>query len=86
MTLAELIALRDSPNADQSRLGPLEHEAFAREWVKDNPLALFSLLAAIPGYSAAKGLGLVKGRSPASLEEMAGGYRGVWQGLGERFK
>lgn len=82
MTLAEIIRLRDSPGANQAHLGPLEHEAFAREWVKDNPLAVLSLLPAIPAYTGAKALGLVEGRSPASLEEILAGYRGMWQGLG----
>lgn len=83
---AELYNLRDAAGSDnplQATLGPMEHAAFAREWTEDQPfLAVPSLLAAIPAYTAAKALGLIKTRSPASLSEMVQAYRGVGQGLG----
>ena len=79
---AELYRQRMQPGANQQNLGPQEHQAFAREWTRDNPwLAVPSLTAAIPMYSGAKALGLTKARSPASLDEMASGYRGMWEGL-----
>lgn len=63
-------------------LGPAEHRAFAREWTQEQPLrAVPSLLAGIPAYTGAKALGLTKARSPASLNEMAEAYRGMWEGL-----
>lgn len=67
---------------DQS-VAPQEHRAFAREWTQDNPmLAVPSLLAAIPAYSAAKALGLIHSRTPASLNQVTEGYKGVAEGLG----
>ena len=63
-------------------LGPAEHRAFAREWTKEQPLiAAPALLASIPAYTGAKALGLTKARSPASLNEMAEAYRGMWEGI-----
>lgn len=86
MSHAALVNLRNSLPADdprQAELAPYEHQAFAREWVKENPVtATASLLAAIPGYTAAKEVGAVKSRTPASLDEMAAAYKGVGQGLG----
>lgn len=71
---------------EQASLAPQEHQAFAREWTAENPLvAAPSLAFAIPAYTAAKALGLVRARSPASLEEMLAGYRGIGQGLSQRF-
>jgi hypothetical protein len=35
----------------------------------------------IPAYTAAKGLGLLHTRSPASWGEMGKSYRGIGQGL-----
>jgi hypothetical protein len=86
MSHAELITLRNSLPPDspkQKELASYEHQAFAREWAKESPtLATASLLAAIPAYTAAKGVGAVKSRTPASLEEMAAAYKGLGQGLG----
>lgn len=67
---------------DQS-VAPQEHRAFAREWTRENPwVAVPSLLAAIPSYSAAKRLGLIRARTPGTLEEMGEAYRGIGEGLG----
>lgn len=86
MSHAELLKLRNSLDPGDPRqveLAQAEHQAFAREWVKENPVtATASLLAAIPGYSAGKAVGLVHSRTPASLDEMASAYRGIGQGLG----
>jgi len=82
MTHAELLMERMKEGAEQDVLGPLEHGAFAREWTQENPVvAVPSLLASIPGYTLAKLLGLQNGRSSASIDEMAEGYRGMWEGL-----
>ena len=80
---AELYSARAvAPQQWQAILGPLEHQAFAREWTQANPwVAAPSLLAAIPAYTLAKSMGLLNTRSPASLDEMASGYRGMYQGL-----
>lgn len=80
---AELWRLRESaPPELQNILAPLEHQAFAREWTQENPLlAVPSLTFAIPAYTAAKSLGLLRARSPASWNEIKAGYRGMIQGL-----
>jgi len=80
---AELYARRGQ--GDQS-VAPAEHRAFAREWTQENPLvAVPSLLAAIPGYYTAKKLGLVRSRTPASVEQVSEAYRGVGEGLAALF-
>jgi len=85
MSFADIRKLRDQyPDASpmQDRLAPYEHQAFAREWTQDNPLvAAPSLAVSIPGYALAKLLGIQHGRTKSSLAEMAGGYRGIGQGL-----
>lgn len=84
-THAELFNVRANIPQDketQAKVAPAEHRAFAREWTKENPmLAVPSLLAAIPLYSIAKATGIIKARSPASVNEVAEGYRGIMEGL-----
>ena len=84
MSHAELYSMRDSVEDQelQNEIAAKEHRAFARQWVQDNPVvAPASLLFAIPGYSAAKKLGLLRARTPGSLDEMAEAYRGLGEGL-----
>ena len=89
MSFADIRKLRDQyPDASpmQDRLAPYEHQAFAREWTQDNPLVAAPALAvSVPGYALAKLLGLQHGRTPASWDEVAGGYRGIGQGLASLF-
>jgi hypothetical protein len=67
---------------EQKTLAPAEHRAFAREWTKEKPiLAAASLAVAIPAYSLAKALGIVKARTPASWLEVTEGYNGIYDGL-----
>lgn len=86
LTHADLLNLRAAFDGDprmQAMLGPMEHEAFAREQVEDDPWrGVPAMLAGIPAYTAAKALGLHGGRSPASMNEIAQAYRGVGEGLG----
>jgi hypothetical protein len=86
MSHSDLVNLRNSlPKDDprQAEIAPYEHQAFAREWVKEDPVtATASLLGAIPAYSAAKAVGVVKSRTPASFDEIASAYKGIGQGLG----
>jgi hypothetical protein len=86
----ELLRLRAMFNGDddmQAMLGPMEHEAFAREYTEENPwLGPPAMLAGVPAYTAAKALGLHGGRSPASMNEIAQAYRGVGEGLGNVIK
>ena len=60
-------------------LAPFEHQAYAREFAKDNPL---SMGASIPLYQVYKFLsGRQEGRTPASLDQMFAGFRGMSEGL-----
>jgi hypothetical protein len=85
MSFHELRALR-AANPDpmaQKFLAPYEHRAYAREYMGQNPLGGLSLLAGIPGYQVAKGLGLVGSRTGSSdpLRQMGQGYMGMGEGL-----
>lgn len=85
MPHAELLRLRNSLPPDdplQAQLAPLEHAAFAREWTRDNPfIAVPALAVSIPGYTAAKSLGLTSARTPGNISEVLEGFRGVGRGL-----
>lgn len=73
--------LPSSDRAAQNYLGGLEHGAYAESVVRERPVTgplLMSLM--IPGYTAAKALGLRSGRSEPSLHEMWEGYRGLGRG------
>lgn len=86
MSHAALYQMRGQPGVDQNALAPIEHQAFAREFAQESPLqAAVSLPFAIPLYSAAKAVGLQNARSPASINEVASGYKGLMQGLLPRF-
>ena len=87
MEHAEIMRLRGEPGADQARLAPFEHRAFAREFAQESPVkAAISLPFAIPAYTASKVLGMQKSRSPASMEEVKQGYIGLAEGLRRRKK
>ena len=86
--LADYMAARRAIPADSTLhqlLGPLEHRADAREQVRASPIVdgLGETLVGIPGYTLSKFFGMSKGRSPASWDEMAQGYKGVQEGLGD---
>ena len=65
----------------QNQLAGKEHAAFAEYSVRKNPLNALAMMAYIPGYAAAKGIGAVEGWSDPGLEQMAAGYRGLGRGL-----
>lgn len=68
----------------QNEVGAGEHAAFAKSYVKENPLTgVPTMAAAIPAYTLAKALGLMSGRSEPSLNEMGAGAAGALSGLGE---
>lgn len=68
--------------AEQNRLGALEHGAFTEHQVRENPiLGPLTQLALVPGYDIAKALGVVSGRSDPSLMSTAEGYRGIGRGV-----
>ena len=83
MNHAQLYQLRSkAPPELQAIIAPYEHQAFAREYAKESPMmAAVSLPFAIPAYTAAKALGVIKSRSPASMDEITQGYKGLYQGL-----
>lgn len=86
LTWEELLALRRKYNGNQDAqnlLAPYEHMAYAREDVRDRPYMALPYMAMIPGYQAYKAL-FIGGRSNNPLQAMAGGYKGVAQGLLQR--
>jgi len=84
-TWAELRALRGKLPPEhpwQVQLAELEHQAYAREKVAgEGPLEALRMAILVPGYQAAKGLGVLRGRTPASLGQLQAGYRGILEGL-----
>jgi hypothetical protein len=84
-SLGVLESMREgAPKAEQDRLAPFAHRAYARQVVRENPAQALGLAAAIPAYTASKALGITKTRSGASVEEMTQGYAGVLEGLAQR--
>lgn len=83
LTHEELFRLRDRlpSGEEQDAVANAEHRAFAREFAREKPLQALSLVAAIPAYFAAKKLGLARGRSKASVEQMRQGFAGLFEGL-----
>lgn len=85
--LSHMVLLRTRAAADpkdkeaQNKLAPPEHRAFAREMVEDNPVNAVPMALMALAYQPAKALGIVHGRSDASLEEMGAGLTGVAEGL-----
>ena len=80
---AELYAARArtrDPELQQA-IAPAEHAAFSRELVADKPYMALPLAVATPLYEGGKALGLIKARTPASLEALGGGWHGIGQGL-----
>jgi hypothetical protein len=76
-----LMQARNAPGADQSRLAPFEHRAYAREQAQRSPLSALGMLGMIPAYQLAKLLGLHGSRTGPSLEQMRQGFVGVGEGL-----
>lgn len=89
MSHAQLIMLRDKMAGNQeaqTRIAPFEHQAFAREFTKERPVTgTLGLMGAIPLYQLAKMGGMMQGdntSTPASLNQLTRGYKGIAQGLG----
>ena len=84
MPWEDLIHLRKTVGTanqeEQNRVANAEHQAYARERVKENPLQAIVMGAAIPGYQAYKAL-VPGSRSEGGLAQMGAGYKGVLQGL-----
>jgi len=61
--------------------GPLEHEAYTAYAVKRHPEWAPFMSALTLGYTPAKAMGVVGGRSPASWAEMQAGHQGIARSL-----
>lgn len=80
---AKLVNMRDAAGNGkdiQNLLGPYEHQAFAREVVKDNPLMSAPALAGALLYDPAKLTPWANGRSDPSMQSMAQSLLGWRQG------
>lgn len=94
MPHGRLVELRDqfkNVPSIYNALAPYEHQAFAREWTKEQPaLAIPSLSVGIPLQYVAKTVGLMPKmsdapQSPPSLDQVVQGYRGIGQGVSGLF-
>ncbi len=95
MTHANLYKLRDEWKDDpkaQEFISPYEHRAFAREATEENPALAPVLGLAVPGYAAAKLVGLNMGdpdsgieQTPPSVEQIKQSFTGIYEGLRKRF-
>jgi len=78
--------------AEQAAFAPAEHRAFAREYVRDNPVsgAVAIPLSTLGYYLAKKGgkaAGLFKGtRTEADMDQVWAGLEGTAQGLRDAIK
>lgn len=84
MSWDELLAMRSALNGNpeaQKAIAPYEHRAYAREAVQENPLNAVGYAFMIPGYQAAKAVGLLGARTRPSWEQLKQGYKGVGEGL-----
>jgi hypothetical protein len=85
MSHSELMMLRNQyPGTSnmQNVLAPYEHRAFAREQAQNKPISTaITMPFLIPGYTAAKALGLHGARSEPSLDQIKQGYTGLAEGL-----
>ena len=83
MSHADLYRLRGlSSKDDQQMLAPLEHRAFAKEFVGDHPVIAAGMPLAALGYYIGKRGGLIKSRTPADLDQVFGAVQGTLQGYG----
>lgn len=86
MSHDDLLSMRaGAPPEEQASIAPYEHGAYAREWTQDNPMkAAVAMPLMIPGYTAAKAMGLMEqdeNSTPPSLAEMREGFKGFGNGM-----
>src|SRR4051812_1560226 len=93
MSWNDLYQLRVKHRGDQEAqqaIAPFEHQAYAREQVKDNPITAAAWAVMPAGYQAAKALGLTGPdddmSTPPSMEQAMAGMKGVLQGIGDAWK
>ena len=65
---------------EQNRVANYEHQAYAREATKENPMMAVPIAAAIPAYQVYKGV-MGGSRSEGGLQQIGHGYIGIMQGL-----
>jgi len=91
-SIYDIIRLRNKLAGNQEAqdiLGPMDHQAFARQVMIDSPtymkpIRALGLAVAIPGYEAAKALHLTDRdnmTSNPSLASILSGYKGLMQGV-----
>jgi len=70
-------------------LAEAEHYLFVKSEVYNNPSLAPVYVAGVPVYTTSKGLlqlfPLMKGASPASLDEIYAGWQGIWDALTKRY-
>lgn len=75
---------------DNIRLAPYEHQAFAREYVEANPITgPLGMAILTAGYTPAKALGILgsdEKTTPASMDQMLGGFRGIGEGVANNLR
>lgn len=84
MSEANLMQLREQYSGDQTAqniLGPMEHRAFLRETIAENPLSAGAWSVIHPIYTGSKFTGIRSGRSRAYGDEVIEGYKGIGEGL-----
>ncbi len=70
-------------------LAEAEHYLFVKSEIYNNPYLTFVYIPGVPVYTTSKGLiqlfPLMRGSSPASLDEIFSGWEGIWSGLSRRY-
>jgi len=93
------IRRENQDDATQKAVGPFEHQAFAREWSRDNPaVAPLAVATVNTPYTVAKAIGVTdklrewglldkdgEKESPPSFEEWARTYKGIGQGVSDAY-
>jgi hypothetical protein len=83
----ELKATRDMPQVArnpqfQAAVAPAEHAAWAYDVMREDPtLGPIKNAVGVPAYTLGKLAGVLKGRTPASWDELMAGYYGSNQGF-----
>lgn len=72
---------KTTDKAEQNRIAPYEHRAFAREATAENPLLAVPIALAAPIYQASKAIPGMESRSDASVEQLLQSWIGVAEGL-----
>lgn len=88
MSQGELLDLRRAATSqeEQNRLAGFEHRAFQREDIAANPERAPGAALLTVGYTAAKAVGAVSGRSEPSIQQMGQGLTGIAEGVVEAVK